>query len=427
MKFVLLAVVILQASLQDVSSQNVLGCYWGSWSSTSQLTVESCTHAYFAFYDPTPSGTITIADSAKASYFTGLKAQYPSVKFMASVGGFNDASTYAFSTIANNPTLLATFVQNCVNLAVNSKYDGIDIDWEFPASSDKQAFVKLLSTLKPALNAKGKILTIAGSAGIWRIGESYDIINVCKNVDLMNCMTYDLQWPKTETGTNTGYSIVETAINTWITGGCQASKLVLGLASYGYIYSLTSANVQLKAPASGSNPITYPEICTKLKSSGWTTVIIDKTPVSYKGSEWISYDDVTSLKAKLALVTAKGLAGAFFWSTHQDDYSNVCGAGNFPLITAVSNALGIKSTTPVVATTTTTKAAGVTTTATTTKAPSTTVSCASGDGFYAYPGDCTRYYRCVSGTISYFTCPAGLGWVQSAQTCNWKSQIPGCV
>lgn len=39
-------------------------------------------------------------------------------------------------------------------------------------------------------------------------------------------------------GTNAGYSQVNSAANLWVSGGCSSSKLVLGLASYGYDYNL---------------------------------------------------------------------------------------------------------------------------------------------------------------------------------------------
>lgn len=49
----------------------------------------------------------------------------------------------------------------------------------------------------------------------------------------------------------------------------------------------------------------------------------DQTPVAIKGNEWISYDDVNSLAAKVnGLVNGRGLAGAFFWSTDLEDYGN---------------------------------------------------------------------------------------------------------
>lgn len=72
-----------------------------------------------------------------------------------------------------------------------------------------------------------------------------------------------------------------------------------------------------------ASPLPYRTICTKLKSGGWTTLKTDQTPYSYLGTEWISYDDVASVTAKMNIVSARNLAGAFFWSTDQDDYGEL--------------------------------------------------------------------------------------------------------
>lgn len=66
--------------------------------------------------------------------------------------------------------------------------------------ADQQIFVDLLALLKQRLNAKGKLLAIAAGAGTWRVSQSYKIPDVCRNVDIMNLMSYDMQWPYTETG-----------------------------------------------------------------------------------------------------------------------------------------------------------------------------------------------------------------------------------
>ena len=50
----------------------------------------------------------------------------------------------------------------------------------------------MLASLKAALSPRGKLLAIAAGAGAWRAGESYDIPNVCKHVDIMNLMSYDM-------------------------------------------------------------------------------------------------------------------------------------------------------------------------------------------------------------------------------------------
>lgn len=66
--------------------------------------------------------------------------------------------------------------------------------------NEKQSFVNLLAELRSALRSKGKILAAAVNSGAWQTSQSYNIPSVCGNLDLVNLMTYDFQWPYTTTG-----------------------------------------------------------------------------------------------------------------------------------------------------------------------------------------------------------------------------------
>jgi GH18 family chitinase len=48
------------------------------------------------------------------------------------VGGWNEGST-GFSNICRDPVLRGTFVNNMFNFVRKHNFNGVDIDWEFPA------------------------------------------------------------------------------------------------------------------------------------------------------------------------------------------------------------------------------------------------------------------------------------------------------
>lgn len=118
----------------------------------------------------------------------------------------------------------------------------------------------MLSVLKSKLSAKGKLLAIAAPAG-YQVDIAYDVPNVCKYVDILNLMSYDMQWPHSVTGkkdrwigiknfynvqisgTNAGFSQANNAVSKWINMGCPASKIVLGLPAYGRVYTLKDQNI----------------------------------------------------------------------------------------------------------------------------------------------------------------------------------------
>ena len=64
------------------------------------------------------------------------------------------------SRIIRDPSLAAVNIGNLVQLAVNNGYDGIDLDYEDLAASDRPAFGAFVAQLASALHAKGKLLTV---------------------------------------------------------------------------------------------------------------------------------------------------------------------------------------------------------------------------------------------------------------------------
>ncbi len=92
-------------------------------------------------------------------------------------------------------------------------FDGLDIDWEYPAVDyqggqprDKANFVLLLQEFRTAFDAEvipaGKsklLLTIAVGVGPSTVSTAYDIPPIARAVDWIGLMTYDLHggWDKT--------------------------------------------------------------------------------------------------------------------------------------------------------------------------------------------------------------------------------------
>lgn len=78
-----------------------------------------------------------------------------------------------------------------------------------------------------------------------------------------------------------------------------------------------------------------------MKTNGWTRKWDDtqKVPFAFKGNQWVGYDDKQSVQIKLDYVKSNNLGGVMFWSIETDDFANLCGTGNYPLITLAKNAM----------------------------------------------------------------------------------------
>ena len=82
---------------------------------------------------------------------------------------------------------------NVINFITKHGYDGVDVDWEFPANPEEKASYSLL--IRDLRKAGDKLdrqflLTMAISAGTWSHAQN-DYAELRKYVDWYNVMTYD--------------------------------------------------------------------------------------------------------------------------------------------------------------------------------------------------------------------------------------------
>lgn len=380
-----------------------------------------------------------------------LKNQNSKLKTMAVIGGYNEMSR-KYSVVAANPALRRNFINSAVALLKKFNFDGLDLDWEYPAQrdsgnpSDKANFVTWLQELRAEFDKYGYLLTIAVGSTSNIADTSYDIPQIAKVVDFIGLMTYDMHgaWDG-QTGHNapiqdSGPFSVDKAVSYWIQKGAPASKLVLGLPSYGQSYTLASAsNNGLGASTVGagrSGPYTgqpgllgFNEICS---DNGWNVVYSDanKSPYAFKGDQWVGFDNERSIGEKINYALSKNLGGVMMWSIETDDFRGDCGP-KFPLLSKAYSALngGGNHPDPV------TNKPGPVTPPPVTSAPQTSRPVTSapptgndscdgrGDGFYRNSADCARYYRCVSGVKYEFSCPAGLKFDSASSVCDYPDVV----
>lgn len=313
-----------------------------------------------------------------------LKALYPNLKAIISIGGWTWSAH--FSDAALTPQSRAAFVQSCINQYILGNlnggsggpgigagvFDGIDIDWEYPAApgntgnvyrpQDTRDFTLLLAEFRKQLDALGKqtgqhyLLSFEGSAGKADYSK-LELNKVWKYVDWINLMTYDYNgpWetngptnfnaplytsPKDPTPVNQRQSI-DTTVNAYLKAGVPASKLNMGIPFYGHGWTNVpdanhglyqgNANTQ-PAPGvaeAGTNNFNVLEALT-----GYTSYRdpITKAFWIFNGTTFWSYDDPIMLLAKMQYVRARGLGGAMIWSMDGDDASGT-------LISALYNGL----------------------------------------------------------------------------------------
>ncbi|KAI0988031.1 hypothetical protein GJ496_001723 [Pomphorhynchus laevis] len=295
-----------------------------------------------------------------------LKSDHPDLKLLLAVGGWTQAST-SFSPMTSTQQNRAIFINSAVDLLKSYSFDGLDIDWEYPAlrggnADDKANLVELLREMKPEFDKNNLIITIAIGAGADTVDTSYDLANIHKYVDHISAMTYDFYvcggtapiehqaylQPR-EGMSNSNYCTAK-SMEYMESKGVPNNKLVMGLPLYGRVYGVSNNNAQFGDIPSGSCPAfeytrqagmaAYYEICPLLDSDVTSNYDSNlEVPYAVGSGMFIGYDDPRSLKAKVKYAMDKGYKGVMVWSLDFDDFNGICGSP-YPLLNAIKEEIG---------------------------------------------------------------------------------------
>lgn len=93
-----------------------------------------------------------------------------------------------FGTVMSDSTKRQVFISALKKFVTDYHYDGVDIDWEFPADArEGTLFINLIRDLKIAL--PGKLVTVAISV----LPHDFDLATLSTYADYINIMTYDME------------------------------------------------------------------------------------------------------------------------------------------------------------------------------------------------------------------------------------------
>lgn len=311
-----------------------------------------------------------------------LKGLHPNMKVLMSLGGASAANTAAFVADASTAAGRQALAASCIDLFINGNiapgitapglFDGFNIDWEFPTSTDTQNFTALLTEFRSQLNAlsktTGKTYTLSfdGPAG----SQNYVNINLAQAAAQVDFITidgynYSGSWV---TQTNDASSLFDSpqdplfgqdldindTVNAYLKAGVPPSKYTMGLPLYGAGWTgAPNVNHGLYQNSTGPSPVllangtglcpddsgntpgcdtlltpglsTYSTLST-LTSNGYSnyfdplrvaTSLYDPT-----GGTFYTYDDPFTVTLKMIYINLKvpgGLGGAYVWALKDDD------------------------------------------------------------------------------------------------------------
>jgi len=366
-----------------------LVCYYTNWSQyrpkigkflPEDIDPFLCTHVIFAFgwlkngklasfeeNDETGDGKVGLYDRV-----INLKAKNRNLKVLLAIGGWS-FGTAKFKQVAKTRFSRQVFVFSAVKFLREHDFDGLDMDWEYPKSSDKENFSSLLKDLSEAFTYEAEesgkerlLLSAAVPVGPDNVRGGYDVPAVAEALDFVNLMAYDFhgKW-ESQAGHNAPLFApssdsewrkqlsVEFAAKMWTRLGTPKEKLVIGMPTYGRSFTLSNRNkYRVNSATKGGGTageftreagfLSYYEICQMLHHGAnyiWDDEM--KVPYLVKDDQWVGFDDERAIRNKMDWVKDNGYAGAMVWTVDMDDFNGtVCGSGvKYPLIGAMREEL----------------------------------------------------------------------------------------
>jgi HAD superfamily hydrolase (TIGR01509 family) len=236
-----------------------------------------------------------------------------------------------------DPALRATHVAAIADLAATNNYDGIDIDYEQFAFADNRAtwsatrplWIDFISELGTRLHADGRTLSVSvpyisdggrsDQSGYW----VYDYAGMAQHVDQIRIMAYDYSTAKA--GPIAPLSFVKQAISAAKKAVDDDSKLVLGVALYGYNWPIATVGT-CPADQEGKTSVSQRNIDELLAKRTATPVhdpVTGESSFTYQlqsddgactQTREVHYVDAEGARERIDLARRERLGGVSLWA-----------------------------------------------------------------------------------------------------------------
>ena len=312
-------------------SQRVVG-YYPQWVQSSlpisSIDFSVVTHVNHAFAWPDEDANIqSYSNMFNVSNAQTIHSQ--GAKFLLSLGGWgNDVG---FESVVSSPSLRNDFINNLIDICDNYGYDGVDLDWEHPNSTQNRQYLNLLvAEMDSMFNDFDSelLITMAVPISNWS-GQWYDFNFLKSHIDFFNAMTYDIHggWsahaghnsplfqspPGDSDGScSTGIGYLAT------TRGIPREKLNLGVPFWGKKYSTYDINQSFSGTV---EDMWYHEI-VPLIDNGWSYHWDSNAFCPYlikdDASKIITFDNPESIGFKCEYAKTQNLGGVMIWALGYD-------------------------------------------------------------------------------------------------------------
>lgn len=197
-----------------------------------------------------------------------------------------------------------------VNLTVDKRYDGLDLDYEMLYAKDRDRFSLFVERLASKLHARGKKLSVTvhpktSESGNWSGPDAQDWTRLGKAADTFKIMTYDYSWDGSEAGPAAPLTWIDKVLS-FAETKVSPSKIRMGLPFYGRDWEGTRAKDLVHAEVRALINEHSPTVRRHASGEPYFT---------YKDGRTVYYQDPTSIGRKLDVLTKKHprIGGIVIW------------------------------------------------------------------------------------------------------------------
>lgn len=270
------------------------------------------THLFYAFLTPTANGSLNALPQTARFNQVIAAARSRGVKVGISVSGVNDT----FVALAANAGARTNLVKNVLTFVKANNLDGVDLDWEYPRTTDGSdaTYTLLVKELSDTLHNNNKYLSAAVTPAVYAgsVRDGFRPENF-QYLDFLNIMMYDgLAWDKAAPKQHASYNMSISSFDIWLnTKGLSKEKAIMGIPSYGRNSANAAAGYRTLMAAGGKSNI---------------------DSAAYNGSVYY-YNGTKTVKEKAMLAKQRG-NGIMFWEFYFDTN------GSNSLLKAANDTLG---------------------------------------------------------------------------------------
>jgi chitinase len=325
----------------------------------SQINTKGLTHLLYAFASINPATWEVVpadpADDTRMREFTKLKSS--TLSTWLAIGGFDFSdpgpTRTTWSDMAADSGRRAAFINSCIVFMEKYGFQGIDLDWEYPASEerggnldDTQNLVTLVKEMRNTFGSRYGISSVL-APDYWYL-RGTDVKAMEPYMDFFGFMGYDLHgsW---DADVKTLGSIIrpqsdvreieKNLLPLWY-AGIDPAKVNLGVPYYGRGYTVSDPSCKTMGSNCGFSGPSRPSLCTNnagvvsnreirqlIKTQKLRPLLNKEAMVKQIAwdDQWIGYDDDETIIMKTQFANSKCLGGTMIWAIDYDSDSNFGG------------------------------------------------------------------------------------------------------